>query len=313
MPESRKLLTVLFVDISNSSRLYREQGDEEASKIIRALLLRLDGLVQEHRGQVRDRIGDELMCTFGEAIDALRCASEMHKSMFRLERAAPDGQSLAVRIGLHCGEVIENDDGIFGDTVYTAKRLTELAKPYQALFCRETLDQIGQQEVCDYRYLGTAPLKGLSKSVPLYELVSDEIASTVALSGQPVAASAREPVLELTTPTTSLILKLGDRVTLGRSEVCELIIHASGVSKVHARIEGKHGFVLTDASTNGTYVVSQNSGQPRFLRRDELRLDGQGLIGLAQKPDSDQPHTLAYRLTTGEPPPCNPDCNSSPP
>lgn len=315
MSGQHELLTILFCDISNSSRLYREKGDEEASRTIRRFLGQIGELIRRHGGTVHERIGDELMCFFPEVLAAFRCSAEIQAAISAEDAGSDDvGQMdrLAVRIGLHCGEVVRAEDGLFGDTIYAAKRLTDLAKAYQVLFSRETLERLTEPDAIDYRFVDTMPLKGVTRAAQVYELVADELASTIALSQ--VAVAVEEPAvtaLELSGTHGSLLIRSGDRVTLGRSDLCDLRVTARGISKVHARLEGKKGFVLTDASTNGTFVRLVGAERAHHLHRDEMRLTADGLIGLALEPAPDTEHTLAFRLLTGEVPPCSQDSNSS--
>jgi pSer/pThr/pTyr-binding forkhead associated (FHA) protein len=85
-------------------------------------------------------------------------------------------------------------------------------------------------------------------------------------------------------------------LTLGRGVANHLIIDNPLVSRMHARIELRRGrFMLIDQSTNGTYYKSRKKDAVQ-LRRDEIQLEGGGLIGLGQKVDDDHPLALHYRI-----------------
>ena len=71
------ILTILFVDISESSKLYRLLGDQQASRVVTDFLDRLAEITDAHKGTVVDRIGDELMTLFEDGSSALRSAIAM--------------------------------------------------------------------------------------------------------------------------------------------------------------------------------------------------------------------------------------------
>ena len=74
MATADPLLTILFVDISESSKLYRLLGDQHASRVVADLLDRLAEITHAHEGTVIDRIGDELMTLFHDGSSALKSA-----------------------------------------------------------------------------------------------------------------------------------------------------------------------------------------------------------------------------------------------
>jgi hypothetical protein len=105
-------------------------------------------------------------------------------------------------------------------------------------------------------------------------------------------------------PTRGMRLQFGDRellvdtrhssITLGRAEDNDVVVARERVSRVHARIEiNRSAFVLTDQSTNGTFVQTA-AGEKSFIRRGSLRLKGQGLIGLGRRPRQGSSHTIRF-------------------
>lgn len=84
-------------------------------------------------------------------------------------------------------------------------------------------------------------------------------------------------------------------ITIGRTEDNDVVVKDQLISRLHARIAISHNklVVLTDQSTNGT-VVQPAAGDLYFLRRDTLRLNGRGMIGLGRPPEQDSPHTIRF-------------------
>jgi pSer/pThr/pTyr-binding forkhead associated (FHA) protein len=93
------------------------------------------------------------------------------------------------------------------------------------------------------------------------------------------------------------VLENGRRsLTLGRAEENDVVVEGHLISRLHARIEAQRNrFVLVDQSTNGTFVMS-DQGQEAFVRRDDLTLQGTGLIGLGRVPEANSPDSIQFQL-----------------
>jgi hypothetical protein len=82
-----------------------------------------------HRGRIVKTTGDGLLVEFSSVVDALRCATEWQNGMVELNAALPDDNRIAFRIGVHQGDIVVENDDIFGDGVNVAARLEALAEP----------------------------------------------------------------------------------------------------------------------------------------------------------------------------------------
>ena len=98
----RRALTILFADVSGSTRLFESRGDEAARRIIAGVLDALGDIAARHGGRVVKTIGDEIMCTFPAALNGLLAATDMQRRVKSDEVFQAD--NLAIRIGLHHGE-----------------------------------------------------------------------------------------------------------------------------------------------------------------------------------------------------------------
>ena len=121
MARESKTLTVLFVDITESSRLYNQLGDMAARAAISGCLSAVAELLPRFEGRVVKTLGDALMCVFPNPASAVSAASEMQTLM---DNAPPSGPPLRLHIGLHSGPVLVEGDDVFGDTVNAAAYLT---------------------------------------------------------------------------------------------------------------------------------------------------------------------------------------------
>src|SRR3989475_12868427 len=128
MEESRQT-TVLFADVSGSTKLYETAGDAAALTAIGRCIERMRKAAESTGGRVVKTIGDEVMVLFPSPDAAAGAASEMHATIEQLPEIG--GTRLGVRIGFHSGPVIQRDHDVFGDTVNMAARLCELAADVQ--------------------------------------------------------------------------------------------------------------------------------------------------------------------------------------
>lgn len=275
--------TILFADVSGSTRLFETKGDQEARRLIAAVLDALTMICRQHGGRVIKTIGDEIMCTFPAALNGVLAACDMQRKMGREIEFVRD--SLAVRIGLHHGDALEEADGdVYGDAVNTAARMASLAKREQVVTTAATYDSLSGK-VPEARSLGKARVSGKLLPIEIVDLVWQEDTSGMTM----VQSAIRGPALE--EKATLRLRHRAQQVTLdpeskpfsmGREPGNQLTIEADWVSRTHAMIEYKRGhFMIADRSTNGTYVRIGDDDEIK-VHRDELHLRKTGTISLGQ-------------------------------
>ena len=164
--------TILFADVSGSTRLFETKGDQEARRLIAMVLGALTKVCEQHGGRVIKTIGDEIMCTFPSALNGVLAACDMQRRMGRDIDFVRD--SLAVRIGMHHGDALEEEDGdVYGDAVNTAARMASLAKREQVVTTAATYDSLSGK-VPEARSLGKARVSGKLLPIAIVDLVWQE-------------------------------------------------------------------------------------------------------------------------------------------
>src|SRR5947208_1676006 len=130
MSETRKIAAILVSDIVGFSRL---TGADEDRLLARLRALRsdlIDPIIAVHRGRVVKRTGDGAIVEFRSVVDAVRCAIEVQNGMIERNAGLPPERRIEFRIGIHLGDVVEEEDGdLMGDGVNIAARLEGVADP----------------------------------------------------------------------------------------------------------------------------------------------------------------------------------------
>lgn len=288
-------LCVLFGDVAGSTRLYEILGDAQAHHAVDRCMNRMEKATLNQKGRVVKTIGDEVMSAFDSAEAAMAAASEMQQSIDGLPPVS--GVKLAIRIGFHYGPAIEERNDVFGDTVNTAARMTDIAKAGQIITSGETVALLDPSLQRSAREIDALPVKGKSERIRVFEMIWQEGADLTMKSGSIALASPPTTRLKLRHGPVELVLGADYPVaSLGRDPNSDLIIRDPRASRSHGRIERRREkFVLIDQSTNGTYVKPE--GEAEFvLKREEAILRGRGLISFGHAFGGDMSEALEFEL-----------------
>ena len=279
---SRDLL-VLFADISGSTSIYEQLGDAVAVELIQGLLSSMEEEVLMHKGDVIKSIGDELLCTFSDVVSALAAATAMHQQAGAV--SGPGGRALALRIGMHFGPTIEDRGDVFGDGVIVASRVVELARPGQILITEECFARVPLLGRSRIRQVDKIMVRGRSAEVTVMEVMWERgrmVTTIVPPIQRPPTETARMQIDYR--GRTFTVAQQSNLLLIGRDASCQIVVAGAKTSRQHAAVEWRRGkFVLEDRSTNGSFVLP-DGGQLIHLRREELVLQGSGLIGFGEQP-----------------------------
>lgn len=283
MSESQTL-TILFADVSGSTKLFETRGDVVARGIIASVLRALLEVAQRHGGRLVKTLGDEIMCTFPSGLHALLASTDMQ----RVVKSTPEfvRENVGIRIGLHHGEALLEDGDVYGDAVNTAARMAALAKRDQIVATASTAANVNSTSGVRVRSLGTARVAGKLLPIEIVDVMWQEDVSHVTTVQRVVNFDAKAvPRMRLLLRYRARLIEIDEMsepFTLGRENGHGLTVEADWVSRDHAVIEWKRGhFVLTDRSTNGTWVRIGDDEELR-LHRDAIHLRRTGTISLGQ-------------------------------
>ena len=169
----RRLMAILAADVAGYSRLMGvdEEGTLAQLKMHRRDLI--DRSIKMHRGLIIKTIGDGMLVEFASAVEAVRCAIEVQRGMIKRNAAVPIEKRIEFRIGIHVGDIIEDDGDIFGDGVNVAARLEKIAARGGICASRQALDQIEGKIRIHFRELGRQNLKNIARPIEVYAIQFD--------------------------------------------------------------------------------------------------------------------------------------------
>jgi adenylate cyclase len=191
-PVQRRLAAILAADVAGYSRLMGadEEGTLECLKAHRRELI--DPKIKEHYGRVVKTTGDGLLVEFASVVDAVRCATEMQRSMRDRNADVPEDKRVIFRIGVNLGDVIIDGDDIYGDGVNIAARLESLAEPGGICISRVVRDQVRDKLPYPFSDMGEQSVKNIARPVRVYAM-SGAVASSTSLIAAPAPPRRASP------------------------------------------------------------------------------------------------------------------------
>jgi TolB-like protein/class 3 adenylate cyclase len=180
----RKLAAILAADIAAFSRLMGtdEEGTLAALKKYRRELI--DPKIAEHRGRMVKNTGDGALVEFVSAVDAVRCAMDVQRTMATENATIPEDRRIEFRIGINVGDVIIDEGDIYGDGVNIAARIEALASPGGICLSDTAYQQIKGKLALEVRDMGETQLKNITQAVRIFRIL---------LHGNPTSGLPRLP------------------------------------------------------------------------------------------------------------------------
>ena len=164
----RRLAAVMFTDVQGFTALM--QSDEALALAMREKYKRT--LEEQHEvfgGTISQFLGDGSLSTFPNSVDAVACAIAM-------QRVLREPLEVAVRIGIHVGDVIVEPTGIVGDAVNIASRIESFGSPGAVMVSDSVHDQVKNQPAFEFVDLGKFKLKNVGRPFAIYAIATDGLA-----------------------------------------------------------------------------------------------------------------------------------------
>jgi len=174
----RRLTAILAADVVGYSRLMGADEEGTLAMLKAHRLALIDPKITEHRGRIVKTTGDGLLVEFASAVDAVRCAIEVQRGMIERNAAVAEGKQVEYRIGINVGDIIFEDEDIFGDGVNVAARLEGLAEAGGICVSGRVEEDVYGKLDAAFEDIGEQRLKNIARPVRVYRVRPAGIVNT---------------------------------------------------------------------------------------------------------------------------------------
>ena len=308
--------TVVFCDLVGSTGLFEKLGDATASQLVTQLTNAMSRAVGQYEGRVVKTLGDGIFAVFGQEEQAVNACSAIQTELqdrplmlFADEKMAVSSGTfrslrIELQIGIESGEVVEINGDCYGDAVNSAARLADLAGARQILTTERVLDALPQSRRGELISLGPMYLRGKGEATNVYRInwqKKNEVDPDATMLGVSFKDALRVQELHLSFGDKAVKLLQSGSATktlqMGRANTCDLEVSDPRVSRTHASVQVRgNQFVLTDASSYGTWVYAGGQSEPIVLRRTDCVLVGDGEISLGCERSADKAAIVRFSV-----------------
>jgi adenylate cyclase len=170
VPERRQLAAIVFTDLVGYTAL-AQKNEALAMQLLEEHRRLVRPFFPKHNGREIKTIGDAFLVEFASALEATRCAFEIQQSLNEFNSSRPQDRSVMLRIGIHLGDVIHDQNDVYGDAVNIASRIEPLASPGGICVSEQVYDQIKNKFEFPFSTLGERNLKNVSEPVEVFRVI----------------------------------------------------------------------------------------------------------------------------------------------
>ena len=166
----RRLAAILAADVQGYSHLteLNEEGSTATLRMYRAVV---EESIAAHKGHIFSSAGDGVVAEFPSIIEAIRCAVEIQNEIAERNSSVPEKQQMQFRIGVNLGDVIAEDNNLYGTGVNVAVRLEQLAEPGGIFLSQTVYDQVRKIVEIPFEDVGERRLKNIADPVHVYRIL----------------------------------------------------------------------------------------------------------------------------------------------
>jgi adenylate cyclase len=186
----RRLAAVLAADMVGYSRLMEVDETGTLARLKTHRIELIDPAIAKNRGRIIKTTGDGMLVEFHSVADAVLCAAEIQRRMARRNSDVSPARWMQFRIGINLGDVIVEENDIFGDGVNVAARLEMLAEPGGICVSGAVRDQVGQRlEDVEFEDLGDQTVKNIARPIRVFRVRVEPDATTAPEGGKHAAVA----------------------------------------------------------------------------------------------------------------------------
>ena len=166
----RRLAAILAADVAGYSRLMGLDEEGTLARLKAHLRDLIDPKIAEHRGRIVKTTGDGVLVEFASVVDAVRCALDVQSGMIPRNADVAEAERIEFRIGINVGDIIAEDQDVFGDEVNIAARLEGLAVPGGICVSARVKEDVYGKLDAAFDDIGEQQLKNIAKPIRAYRL-----------------------------------------------------------------------------------------------------------------------------------------------
>jgi len=190
----RRLAAVLAADMVGYSRLMEVDETGTLARLKTHRIELIDPAITKNRGRIIKTTGDGMLVEFHSVADAVLCAAEIQRRMARRNADVSPARWIQFRIGINLGDVIVEDDDIFGDGVNVAARLETLAEPGGICVSGAVRDQVGERlDDVAFEDIGDQSVKNIARPIRVFRVRLDSDPKAAPADAKPAAVAAAIP------------------------------------------------------------------------------------------------------------------------
>ena len=166
----RRLAAILAADVKGYSHL-TELNEEASTATLRMCRAVVEETISAHRGHVFSSAGDGVVAEFPSVVEAIRCGVEIQNEIAERNAAVPEDGRMQFRIGVNSGDVIAEENNLYGTGVNVAVRLEQLAEPGGICLSQIVYDQVRKLVEIPFEDIGEHRLKNIAEPVHVYRIL----------------------------------------------------------------------------------------------------------------------------------------------
>jgi len=193
----RRLAAVVAADMVGYSRLMEIDEAGTLARLKTQRIELIDPAITKNRGRIIKTTGDGMLVEFQSVVDAVVCAAEIQRRMTRRNADVLPARWIQYRIGINLGDVIVDEDDIFGDGVNIAARLETLAEPGGICVSAAVCDQVGGRlEDIAFEDIGDQQVKNIARPIRVFRVRLEQntgVAAEFAKNAAAATAGSKKP------------------------------------------------------------------------------------------------------------------------